>query len=262
MSEISKDTISKSINKLESLSQEPALEFSASQLKLLNQELAFDMAKINNKAVLDDTLKPQFLNLKNQLAKLKKLDSKDTQAIETAKRQYFAELVEQLFQKDNALRSPESQELEEKEGQSFNFWPKNFEVTLLLNELHSHPKEAKTLLAGKNSDILMQTALALYLDSWSRYFSEDFEYASCFKGQNKYLINSCLPIVNNQMYIPEVRLNARAVTYDLQTKNQTRRFIPSHIPGLKLPLIALVDGIRLKFALGNTSLGNFTGDRL
>jgi len=160
------------------------------------------------------------------------------------------------------LRSKESQELEEKEGQSFNLWPKKYKVILLMSELHRHPDKAKTLLAGKNSDILMQTALAFYLDSLSRHFSEDPEYASCFKGQNKYLINSCLPIKDNQIYIPETKINAKAIAHDLKTHRKTHRFVASHIPQLKLPLSARIEDIRLYFSLGNCALGHFTGDSI
>jgi len=252
MSEVSKEPIDRIINKLEKLSQEPAF----------NKKLALDMAKANNEAEGDDLADSQFALLEQEIITQKKIAPEDKKALETAKKHYFLQLALSFFEEDNALRSEKAQKLEEETGKIFNFCPNpRTRVVHLMRSLYRSPEQAKALLLAEDSKTLMQTALAFYLDSWSRHFHEDEEYARYFQGEDDYFIGSYLPIVNNQLLIPEVYLNAQAVSYDLRTDKVTRRFIPSHIPGFKLPFTAGVRWGTLELALGNLSLGNFSSGR-
>lgn len=247
--------------RLRKLSDNTAYEFTPLELDSLNKKLALDMANANNYALFDDIDKPQLHFLEKEIATQKKIEPEDKEGLEAAKKHFFMQLVLSFSEQDNALRSEKSQKLEKETGQKFNFWA-NIKSAELMNSLYSKPEQAKALLRTKDSETLMQTALAFYLDSWSRHFHEDQEYAACFQPEDDYLVNSYLPIVNNQLFIPDVYLNTQAVSHDLQTAKITRRFIPSHFDGFKLPFFAEIKDSALEFAIGNLSLGNFTSSRI
>jgi len=174
---------------------------------------------------------------------------------------FLTNLVTRLSQVNDAKRDQLSQELENKEGKQFNLSgikPEAMRPMLDLKNPQTREIAQKRLPQLSPID-LVNLLGAYYLDSWSRHFKEDKEYAKCFTGEDSYLLGSCLPIEDNQLVIPEARVNGEEIQKELQEIKSTSRLTPSHIPGLILPFVASIRSYNLEFSVGGSQIGIFEG---
>jgi hypothetical protein len=177
---------------------------------------------------------------------------------------FLTNLVTRLSQANDSKRDQLSHQLEVQEGKQFNLSGIKPEVMRLMLDLKNPgTREAAQKRLPQLSPIDLVNLLgAYYLDFWSRHFKEDKEYANYFTGENSYLLGSCLPIENNQLVIPEAKVNVAEIQKELQETKTTSRLTPSHISGLALPLVASIRKRGLIFSVGGSQIGYFEGRKL
>ncbi len=249
-----------------------------------SQALIEDMTQINQ--ATDDIDQILFLNLRKQIAQelFSRLDlfrskkgenqdqllvnlinanSENYYVVLALEKLYLSGLAINLKEVDDALRTPQSAELQQKEGRHFNLEIDDVGVNKVMIEAQKEtdPKKIAKLFQCLSSQTLLKTTLAYYLDSWSRHWLKDEEYTAFFQNENAFLQGSCLPIVNDQLVIPDVFLDKKNIS-DLVLEKITKNFCPKHLPKLELPVTANITQQKLSFQLGTEAIGHFSGERL